>query len=682
MAAIGGLRPLSETEKDIINTLVEKLIPPTPETCKVAKITPHVIDVQGHAPIRQNPRRIAHNLLKKAHEEVDRLYNESIIEKSECSWSSCPVIVPKKDGKIRFCIGFRKVNMITKKDAYPMHHIDSVLDNLRNAEFLSKIDLCQAYHQIPLHPDSKEITAFAVQGKGLFHHKRLLYGLTNAPASFQRAMDNLFGPEWQPHVFIYMDDIIIATATFEEHRFCLKKVIEKLNEVDLTINKKKSEFCCEQVQFLGYVVDREGLKTDPDKIRAVLDCARPKTMKQLKSFMGIDRMKNVTWHWGEEQENAFPTLKKKLTEAPVLARPDPDKTFTLQTDASNYALGAVLTQEFDGEEHRIAYASRALTKQERNYTVTEKECLAVLWAMEKYRGYILGTNFKVITDHASLKWLHNLRDPSGRLARWATALQAYNMDISHRKGAFHKVPDYLSRSIDEIAAIKSKDAIEDLWYAKLLREVELKPDKYPDYRIDNNLLYIHRPKSLKDPLLPDLNSWKLVVPAENRKTVLHDMHNTPQAGHLGREKTFEKLALLYFWAKMHSNVYNYVRRCKTCQLHKSSQQQPKGLMGKGEIEGPWTHVALDVTGPLPRSKAGNSYIVVFQDLFTKYIEVKPMRKTNASTILHNFEEQILFRWGCPKYLITDNGTEYSNRAMSKRMLELGIHQTTIAAYRP
>ncbi|CAB0033554.1 unnamed protein product [Trichogramma brassicae] len=288
----------------------------------------------------------------------------------------------------------------------------------------------------------------------------------------------------------------------------------------------------------------------------------------------------------------------------------------------------------------------------------------------------------VITDHASLKWLHNLRDPSGRLARWATALQAYNMDISHRKGAFHKVPDYLSRSIDEIAAIKTKDPIEDLWYAKLLREVELKPDKFPDYRIDNNLLYIHRPKSLKDPLLPELNSWKLVVPAENRKTVLHDMHNTPQAGHLGREKTFEKLALLYFWPKMRSNVYNYVRRCKKCQLHKPSQQQPKGLMGKRDIEGPWTHVASDVMGPLPRSKAGNSYIVVFQDLFTKYIEVKPMRKANASTILHNFEEQVLFRWGCPKYLITDNGTEYSNRAISKRMLELGIHQTTIAAYRP
>ncbi|CAB0031385.1 unnamed protein product [Trichogramma brassicae] len=654
VGAINGLKTPTEIEKSIIKNLVEEKIPPTPKTCKAAKITPHTIDVQGHAPIRQHPRRITKKLLKAAHDEVDRLIREDIVMESNSPWCSCPVIVPKKDGKIRFCIDFRKINQITKKDAYPMHHMDSILDNLRNAEYLSKIDLSQAYHQIPLDPNSREITAFALPGKGLFHYKRLPYGLCNAPASFQRAMDNIFGPEWQPHVFIYIDDIIIATPTFNEHKYWLNKVIDKLNSVDLTINKEKSEFCCQSVQFLGYIIDREGLRTDPDKVKAVLNCPPPKNIKQLKSFMGMVgwysrflkdlaeirtpltklTQKDIAWHWGPEQEQAFTTLKRMLTEAPVLARPDPDIMFTLQTDASNFALGAVLTQDIDGEEHPIAYASRALTKQERNYTVTEKECLAVLWAVEKYRGYILGSHFRVITDHASLKWLHNLKDPTGRLARWATALQAYSMEIIHRKGALHKVPDYLSRSIEEIASIDDKTAADwDEWYMTRIHEVAKDPDKFPDYRIHDNSLYINRPSQTTDPLNPDVNNWKLVIPQSLREKVLFEAHDTPHAGHLGREKTFERVAISYYWPKMRTDTYKYVRKCLKCQLHKVSQQLPAGLMGKRELEGPWIHVASDVMGPFPRSKNGNCYIVVFGDLFTRYIEIRALRKANAATIL-------------------------------------------------
>ncbi|KAL7292652.1 hypothetical protein TKK_0013778 [Trichogramma kaykai] len=512
VCAIGGLKSPEEAEKEIIAELVEKLIPPASDTCKAAKITPHTIDVQGHPPIRQHPRRIAQKLLKAAHEEVDRLIREDIIEESDSPWCNCPVIVPKSNGKIRFCIDFRKINQITKKDAYPMHHMDSILDNLRNAVYLSKIDLSQAYHQIPLHPDSMKITAFALENKGLFHYKRLPYGLCNSPATFQRAMDNLFGPKWQPYVFIYMDDIIIATPTFAEHKDWVTKVIEKLNEAELTINKEKSEFCCEQVKFLGYIIDREGLRTDPEKVKAVLDCKSPKNIKQLKSFMGMVgwysrflpnlaeirtpltklTQKGIAWHWNIEQEDAFNKLKLMLTQAPVLARPNPDLPFTLQTDASDFALGAVLTQIIDGEEHPIAYASRALSRQERNYTVTEKECLSVIWAVEKYLGYILGSHFTVITDHTNLKWLHNLRDPTGRSARWATALQAHSMEIIHRKGALHKDPDYLSQSIEEVAGIDTT-TVENLdkWYTDRVHEISKNPENFPDFKLIDTSLYIY-----------------------------------------------------------------------------------------------------------------------------------------------------------------------------------------------
>ena len=199
--------------------------------------------MQGHPPINEKMRRISPKLLASAHAEVDRLLAEGIVEPSESPWSSCPVIVPKKDGSIRFCIDYRQLNKITKKDAYPLPHMDSLLDNLGNAKYLSKIDLRQAYHQIPLEESSKEVTAFAISCKGLFQFTRLPYGLTNAPASFQRAMDNIFGPEWQPRVFVYTDDIIIATDTFEKHLALLEKVLSKLKEVGLQVNSDKCNFC-------------------------------------------------------------------------------------------------------------------------------------------------------------------------------------------------------------------------------------------------------------------------------------------------------------------------------------------------------------------------------------------------------------------------------------------------------
>ena len=262
-----------------------------------------------------------------------------------------------------------------------------------------------------------------------------------------------------------------------------------------------------------------------------------------------------------------------------MARPDLNLPFTLQTDASNRQLGAVLSQEFANGEHPITFASRSLTKAERNYTVTEKECLAVLWAVEKFRCYLLGEEFTVITDHSSLLWHHNLKDPTGRLARWATALHAYNIKIVHRKGALHKVPDALSRAfneeVDEIAVIgvvdpdgwysRHFDAVEkepfkypdwkiennrvvdpDGWYSRHFDAVEKEPFKYPDWKIENNLLYKHCPNRFVDETVADLDRWKLVIPEVDRERVLFEYHNPPHAGHLGAEKTRFRVAQTYF----------------------------------------------------------------------------------------------------------------------------------------
>ena len=247
----------------------------------------------------------------------------------------------------------------------------------------------------------------------------------------------------------------------------------------------------------------------------------------MKSPLNDLLKKNVRWSWKGGQQNAFDTLRLLLTQAPVLARPDLNLPFTLQTYASNRQLGAVLSQEFPDGEHPIAFASLSLTKAERNYTVTEKECLAVLWAVEKFRGYLLREEFTVITDHSSILWLHNLKVPTGRFARWATALQAYNIKIVHRKGAFSKVPDALSRAFDEeidkIAVIEVVDP--DRWYSRHFSLVEKDPSKYPDWKIENKLLYKHCPNRFFDDTVADLDRWKLVVPKADRERVLFECHN-------------------------------------------------------------------------------------------------------------------------------------------------------------
>ena len=468
------------------------------------------------------------------------MLRDEIIERSTSGWSSSIVMVKKPNGKYRFCIDFRQVNAITKRDAYPIPNMTGILDELRQAHYITTLDLSQAYFQVPLTPESKEITAFVVPGRGLFHFKRMPYGLTNAPATFQRLLDRLVGTELYPQVFVYLDDIIVVTQTFDDHLIWLRRVLNKIRGAGLTINKEKSEFCRAQVRYLGFVVNCDGLQVDPDKVAPVVNYPSPRNLKQLRRFLGmaswyrrfipgfstiaepLTRLteKNQAWEWGVDQHASFEALKTHLVTSPTLACPDFSLPFTLQTDASSVGLGAVLTQNIDGHERVIAYASRSLTGAEQRYTVTEQECLAVIWAIRKFRCYLEGYAFTVITDHSSLRWLHNLKNPTGRLARWALELLQDNVTIVHRKGALHHVPDALSRipenfveAIDRCARIQPH---QDRWYHRRYRDVRHAPDRLPDWQIINGHLYHHRPRGFIDIELEDLDAWKLVVPQSLR----------------------------------------------------------------------------------------------------------------------------------------------------------------------
>jgi transposase len=378
--------------------------------------------------------------------------------------------------------------------------------------------------------------------------------------------------------------------------------------------------------------------------------------------------KGQKWNWSEAAQLAFEELKTKLVKAPILSCPDFSRPFCLQTDASYSGLGSVLTQNLEGEEKVIAYASRSLTDAEKKYSVTEKELLAILWSIRKFRPYLEGYNFEVVTDHFALKWLNTLQNPSGRLARWSLELQEYSFTVTHRKGNLHKVPDALS-IIPELTALQMETVdfskITDPWYQHRLRQVQESLGDWPDWNVDNGRLYHLRLNLLGSVVEGTIERWKLVVPLDFRHIVFEENHDVPTAGHLGITKTFLRIARSYHWPGLFRDVVKYVRSCKVCQVQKVEQKVPVGKMSFRRVDGPWVTVTTDLLGPYPRSKKGNQYVVVFQDYFTKWVELKTLRSATAKRVVDAFRNLVVLKWGVPRHLICDNGPQFVSNLFAK-----------------
>ena len=425
----------------------------------------HRIDTGNAHPIRQPVRRIPPHRREEVRRLLDQMLEKRIVEPSSSPWASPVVLVRKKDGSTRFCIDYRKVNEVTRKDAYPLPRIDTTLDALHGSQWFTTLDLLSGYWQVEMEDSDKEKTAFCTT-EGLFQFRVMPFGLCNGPASFQRLMDLvLAGLQWS-ECLVYLDDVIVLGRTFLEHLQNLQSVLQRLRESGLRLKPSKCSFFQKQVQYLGHIISRKGVATDPAKIEKVSMWPIPSSKRETQQFLGfagyyrrfvrdfaciarpLYRMteRTATFTWTEECQGAFNELCKRLCSAPVLAYPDFSKQFILDTDASDIGIGAVLSQfDDEGREHPIAYGSRLLTKAERQYCVTRRELLAVVTFTKQYRTYLVGQKFVLRTDHGSLTWLRNFRDPEGQLARWLERLQELDFDIVHRRGASHTNADSLSR---------------------------------------------------------------------------------------------------------------------------------------------------------------------------------------------------------------------------------------------
>lgn len=701
---LASIQELTPSQKNILQKFLEKELPLFNDIHGPTDVLEHKIRLADDTPVKQRYRPRNPAMQAIVDRELNKMMAEGVVEPSNSPWSSPIVVVPKKNGESRFCVDLRQVNERSIKDSYPLPYISAILDKLRQARYITTLDLKNGYWQVPLHPDSRPITAFTVPGRGLFQFKVMPFGLHSAPATFQRLLDIIIGPDMEPIAFVYLDDIIVIGRTFEEHLANLEKVFERLRKAKLRINPDKCNFCCTELKYLGHVVNQEGIKTDPDKVQAIVQFEAPRNITELRRFLGIASWyrrfipdfanttasltkllrKRQPWYWDEAADAAFNQLKEALSNTPVLACPDFKKTFYLQTDSSDYGLGAALFQKDGDREQVIAYASRSLNPAERNYSTTEKECLAVVWAIQKLRHYIEGYHFKVITDHQALKWLNALKNPTGRLARWAIGLQQYDFEILYRKGSLNQVADALSRQPQEPAPTEEILQIDAPftcpWYTNKFRKVTDDPDNFPDYCIQDGRLYrrIMDSSDLKEQTI----DWKICVPSELRQQILSENHDEPTAGHLGITKTIGRLAVKYYWPGMFRDAKKYILKCDSCLRYKSSQQARAGQMYASDNPAPWQTVSSDFIGPLPRSKKGYNYLLVFQDRFTKWIECQPVRKATTAIVCQAFKERVLCRFGCPKKIITDNGPQFDSREFRKMVKDFRIEKIELAPYSP
>lgn len=479
-------------------------------------VVKHVIDTGMARPIKQAPRRLAEEKQKIAAKEIEKMLEADIIEPSNSPWASPIVLVNKRDGSTRFCVDYRRLNDVTVKDGYALPNIQDIFDTLKGTKWFSTLDLASGYWQVEMDEQDKAKTAFTTR-QGLFQFKVMAFGLSNAPATFQRLMETVLdGLKWI-HCLVYIDDIIVFGKDFDEAKTNLQLVWQRLREANLKLKPSKSELFQTSVKYLGHVVSAEGLKCDPEKILAVKQWKPPSNVTEIRSFLGFASYyrkfipqfatiaspltaltkKTTEFIWSDQCDEAFRSLITKLTEAPILTYPTTTDEFVLDTDASNTGIGSVLSQIQNGEEKVIAFASKTLNNSQKNYCTTKKELLAVVTFVKHFHHYLWGRHFRIRTDHAALTWLLNFKNPEGMIARWISVLDTYDFGIEHRKGSQHGNADGLSRQMCETVAKCAREDCEDERHKVLAkrRKISHSPRRgEEDARTSESILAVSQPR--------------------------------------------------------------------------------------------------------------------------------------------------------------------------------------------
>ncbi|KAM2626472.1 hypothetical protein TB2_000046 [Malus domestica] len=652
---------------------------------------------------------------------------------SDSRWVSPVQVVPKKSGVTvvknaedelvptriqtgwRVCIDYRKLNNTTRKDHFPLPFIDQMLERLAGHSFYCFLDGYSGYNQIVIAPDDQEKTTFTCPF-GTFAYRRMPFGLCNAPATFQRCMVSIFSDFIEKIIEVFMDDFSVFGDSFDGCLENLTLILKRCVETNLVLNWEKCHFMVKQGIVLGHIVSERGIEVDKSKIDLVRYLPSPTSVREVRSFLGhagfyrrfikdfskistpLCRLlqKDVTFDFNEECEKAFKHLKEMLTSAPIIRPPDWSIPFELMCDASDYALGAVLGQRKDKQPHVIYYASRTLIDAQLNYSTTEKELLAVVFALDKFRSYLLGTKVIIYTDHAALKYLLTKKEAKPRLIRWMLLLQEFDIEIRDKKGSENVVADHLSRLVHEEEVVPIPETFPDEqlmsievsmpWYADLVNYLASKviPSEFNKNQRDK-LKYDARNYVWDDPYLWKYCSDQIIrrcVHDSEFQSILNFCHTYACGGHFGTQRTARKvLECGFYWPTIFKDARTFCMACDRCQRTGSigpKDQMPQSPIFNVEIFDVW---GIDFMGPFPSSH-GFVYILLAVDYVSKWVEARATR-TNDSKVVADFVKTNIFaRFGMPRVLISDGGSHFCNRTIEALLKKYGVTHKAATPYHP
>lgn len=687
---------------------------------------------EGAEPVYRKPYRNPHHQKGLVREYINKLKKDRIVEPAVSPWNAPLLLVPKKnldkEGKrqYRVCIDYRGLNGVIQQDRYPLPNIQDIIDQLGKAKYFTTIDLSQGYFQVELEEDSRPYTAFITPDGEHLQMRKMPMGLSTSPAAFSRIMSMALAGLKGTRCLVYLDDLIVFSKTVKEHMKNLEEVFLRLRKANLQIHPGKTVFLQKTVLFLGYVVDGNGIRPDPKKVELIKNWHRPENVKQVQQFFGLASFyrqfienfakksralslllkKGKEFVWTESCEKAFNVLKEEICSEKVLAFPDFEKEFTVYTDASKYALGAVL-QNADGRP--VHFASRILKPAEMNYATVEKELLAMVFATKIFRPYLLGKHFTFKTDHRPLQWVFKMADPSTRLIKFGLRLEEFNFSVDYIPGETNTAADALSREPTELekqmvmiltrsmarqeehnVIAQPKDT--ETWRLKCKgRSRKVKPvTRLQELQVDPNMPGYNMKKQMEK-AKRDHKIARVVVTKSQREThskvikalgeadiqiltigdvmelrtkksqreAMESIHSEITGGHPGVVKTLKTLQKYFFWKGMSTDVANFVANCAACQQHKKQGAIKAAQIVTDTPSKPFQKIYLDLVGPIdPTSVNQHRYILTIKDDFSKFLVAIPIKRKTAETVAKGFVENWVLKFGVPEKVVTDQGREF------------------------
>lgn len=656
---------------------------------KVLHPVEHLIVTKG-PPQYCRPRKLFGEKLRIARAYFAKLMEQGIVYRGWSPWASPLHMAPKKDPQDPFrpCGDYRSLNKDTLPDQYPMPNVNDLTNDLAGCKVFSKLDLVNAFHQIPMAREDQMKTAITTPF-GMFIYKRMPFGLRNASQTFQRLIDTAL--QGLPFAKAYIDDILVSSRDVLEHRNHLKQVFDRMRQFNLRLKPRKCKFFQKEVEFVGIEISQHGFRPLKEKVAAINLLEPPSTVRGVKRFLGMcgfyhrfvknfsaiasplyavtqgtKKNSNVAVNWTPELTESFNALKAGLKSCVTLAFPDPSASIELVTDASEVAAGAVLHQVVDGKRSPLAFYSRKFHPNESKKSAFDRELLAIYLSLKNF-NWLLGLPFKILTDHKPLVNALSMKSPTPQQSRWLSYISEFSCTIEHVAGEDNIVADSLSRPSCTITTTG--------FDARLLAQQQKDDTTLQEHFRRTNLPLVSRTVDSHEIICDRF--FRPYIPTSLRFPLFRDYHCL---SHSGPDATLRTMQEHYVWPGMRKTVKLWAKQCEECQRSKITRHT-KSLIGDIPSTARFHTIHIDLVGPLPPSN-GFRYLVTMIDRFTNWVEVVPVADMHTETVAFAFINGWISRFGVPRFLISDRGTQFESSLWSAVMKQMGIKRNRTTAFHP